>query len=61
MICAFCGKTFDPQTARSACQHCATFGGCNKIKCPHCGYDMPAETRLVKWLRGKLGKRDGQS
>jgi hypothetical protein len=58
VICAFCGKTFDPDSATSACRNCASFGGCKKVKCPHCGYDMPAETKLGKWLRKKLDKSE---
>ena len=61
MICPFCGKTFDGRASRTACGACALLRGCRKIKCPHCGYDLPAETRLMRWLRNKLGKRHGQS
>ena len=61
MMCPFCGKAFDAQASQSACHTCSMLGGCKKVKCPHCGYDMPAETKLVQWLRKKLGKNDGQS
>ncbi len=61
MKCSFCDKEFDEAACQSACGGCAMFGGCHKVKCPHCGYEMPAEPKLVKWLRKKLGKSDGQS
>ncbi|NIA07438.1 MAG: hypothetical protein GWP14_07370 [Actinobacteria bacterium] len=54
MRCNFCGKTFDEESSRKACQRCAVFGGCKMLKCPHCGYEVPAEPGLIKWLKRKL-------
>ncbi|MCE5280047.1 MAG: hypothetical protein ABFD92_11850 [Planctomycetaceae bacterium] len=56
MICSFCGKEFDEAAARKSCGGCSLMGGCRKLKCPHCDYEMPEEPRLVKWLR-KLWKK----
>lgn len=59
MKCSFCDKVFDEDAAEKDCQSCSLFGGCKKIKCPHCGYEMPATPRLVKWLRSKFkGRHD---
>jgi Fe2+ transport system protein FeoA len=30
------------------------FGGCRLVRCPHCGAEMPAEPRIVGWLRRRL-------
>ena len=57
MMCSFCSKTFDEESARKACQRCAVFGGCKMIKCPNCGYETPPETGLVKWLKKKVKKK----
>jgi len=51
MRCDFCGREFDEGAAEEACAACTLFGGCKKVKCPHCGYEMPRETRLVKAIR----------
>ena len=51
MRCDFCGKECDEQAAERACRSCAMLGGCRMLKCPHCGYERPRDTRLVRWLR----------
>ena len=51
MRCPFCAKTFESAKAQMACRNCAMFGGCRKVKCPHCGYEMPQEPGLIGWLR----------
>jgi hypothetical protein len=57
MTCAFCGREFDDTGARRACHSCAMFGGCRKVKCPHCGMEAPAEPASAKWLRTLLTRR----
>jgi len=51
MICSFCGKTFDEESALKQCSQCSLFGGCERIKCPHCGYESPREPKSLKWLK----------
>ena len=58
MKCAFCNKMFNEESSRKSCRNCAVFGGCKMVKCPHCGYESPAEPGLVKWLKRKLKKND---
>lgn len=58
MKCSFCDRQFNPQAARRACRSCALFGGCQKIKCPYCGYETPAEPRLITWLKKGSAKLD---
>jgi len=50
MICSFCGRTFDEESARKQCSGCAILVGCGKVKCPHCGYESPREPKSLKWL-----------
>ncbi len=59
MKCSFCGFSFDEQTAQKGCNGCPFQGGCRKIKCPNCGFEMPEEAGLVKLLRNWRGKRNG--
>lgn len=41
MTCSFCMKTFNLSEAEKTCNQCAMFGGCQKVKCPYCGYEGP--------------------
>lgn len=60
MNCPFCGKTFSQRESEKTCKGCAMFGGCKKIKCPHCGYESPAEPKSAKWLKRLIGKSHEQ-
>ncbi|MBM4016775.1 MAG: hypothetical protein FJ288_00355 [Planctomycetes bacterium] len=61
MTCPFCGKEFGEAAARTACAGCSLVGGCRKVKCPHCGYEMPEETRLVRAIRRWRSRRHDRS
>ena len=50
MRCGFCGREFDP-AQNVACDGCPMHRSCHLVKCPHCGYEMPPEPRLVKLIR----------
>ncbi len=51
MKCALCGHEFEEKSA-GACNGCPMSGACHMVRCPNCGYDTPAEPRLVKALKG---------
>jgi DNA-directed RNA polymerase subunit RPC12/RpoP len=60
--CSFCGHRFAPEDSVVCCARCSLFGtgGCHKIRCPHCGYEMAPPPRLpgliaavVKRVTGK--------
>jgi DtxR family Mn-dependent transcriptional regulator len=53
MKCTYCSKFFDEMASQTVCQSCTLFGGCHKIKCPHCGHEEPMPP---EWIR-KLGDR----
>lgn len=58
MKCSFCGREFDEAASAKSCSGCSLFGGCQLLKCPHCGYESPRETRLVRALKQwKQGRR----
>jgi len=57
MTCGFCGKEFDEAASAKTCQGCALFGGCRKVKCPNCGYEMLGPTKLMKWIEEWKARR----
>lgn len=61
--CEFCGKLFDENSAIPGCRSCPMSRTCNKYKCPNCGYEIPKEPGLIKYLKRKLKKTvsEGQS
>ena len=61
MRCSFCGHDLDPDEAESACGSCPMAKGCRLVRCPRCGYEMPPEARLVKWIRKLRQRAAGRS
>ncbi len=54
MICSCCCKAFEGEEAKKECSNCSMFGACKKVKCPHCGYEMPQEASLIKFFKKYL-------
>lgn len=57
MKCGFCGNEFDPAQATTACGGCPLVRGCHLVRCPRCGYEMPPEAKLVRWLNNLRDRR----
>lgn len=51
MTCSFCARTFLTVDAQKTCHTCALWGGCQKVKCPYCGYESPRETNAIHFFR----------
>jgi rubredoxin len=51
--CTLCGHEFDEKAGEPACARCPMSHGCNLVRCPNCGFEMPAEPRWVRWLKEK--------
>ena len=51
MKCGYCAYEFDPAAAEAACAGCPLTRGCHLVRCPHCGYETPPESKLIGWLR----------
>ena len=51
VICGLCGRVVAAPETRRACAGCGLAGGCRRWKCPHCGYENPAEPALLRWWR----------
>ncbi|HEX2950502.1 MAG TPA: hypothetical protein VHV83_13210 [Armatimonadota bacterium] len=58
LTCPFCAHRFTLDESAVSCSRCSMFGagGCKKIRCPHCGYEMPPPARLPQLL-GKVMKK----
>jgi hypothetical protein len=54
VTCPLCRREFRAEAARRACRGCASAGGCRQVRCPYCGYEIPAEPRALAWLKSKL-------
>ncbi len=51
MKCSLCGLEFSKEDGISACRSCPLSKGCNMVRCPNCGYEIPLETGLVKLIK----------
>lgn len=58
MKCSLCGCEFNEQEGKGGCNTCHVFGACNMIRCPNCGYETPAEPKIIKRFK-KWRKKDG--
>lgn len=59
MTCGMCGRTFTAADSAASCARCSLFGagGCHKVRCPHCGYEMPPPSRLGGLLSRVFGRQ----
>jgi len=58
ITCPFCGYRFKEAERSITCARCSLFGvgGCRKVRCPRCEYEMPPAPRLPG-LVAKLWKK----
>lgn len=61
--CSFCGYRFTEEERSVTCTRCSLFGagGCRKVRCPRCGYEMPAAPRLPGLVAKLVKKVKGAS
>jgi DNA-directed RNA polymerase subunit RPC12/RpoP len=61
ITCAFCGHRFKEEERSVTCTRCSLLGtgGCRKIRCPQCEYEMPAAPRLPGLVAKLLKKARG--
>jgi hypothetical protein len=53
--CGFCGQTFAQDEGQPTCQSCPLRGGCQMVRCPHCGYENPVTPPWVARVRAWFG------
>jgi hypothetical protein len=60
MTCSYCAARFDEERSKEGCAGCSFVGGgCRKVRCPRCGFEMPEPLKLPKFLdtwRRHLGR-----
>ncbi len=61
MTCGMCGGRFDEADGAGACAGCPGAGGCHKVRCPHCGYEMPPPARLPRALAALFDRMKGNT
>ena len=54
--CVFCGQLFSDDDAISLCATCYLTNGCDRKKCPNCGYEHIKESETLNRLTA-LGKK----
>jgi rubredoxin len=55
--CSFCGNSFLESQGVASCKGCPMSKTCNKIKCPHCGFETLKEPGIIKFFRKIWGKK----
>jgi hypothetical protein len=60
--CSMCNYQFSAEEGATACSRCALFagGGCHKVRCPRCAYEMPAPARLPGLVAGVIERLKGK-
>jgi transposase len=56
ITCPLCGATYAETEGRGCRGGCPVSSGCNLLACPRCGYEVPAQTKLTRWLSRWLGQ-----
>ncbi|OPZ84536.1 MAG: hypothetical protein BWY76_01802 [bacterium ADurb.Bin429] len=63
ITCAMCNHHFTAEEGAKSCGNCALLGagGCHKVRCPRCGYEMPAPARLPAAIAELVAKLTGKA
>ncbi len=58
VTCPVCGTRYSEAEGRACHAGCALQPNCQLLSCPHCAYEVPAPTRLTRWLARWFGKNN---
>jgi len=50
VTCPLCGARYSEEEGRTCHAGCPLERGCQLLACPRCGYEVPAPSRLTRWL-----------
>jgi hypothetical protein len=53
--CCFCNRSFAQDEAQPTCSSCPLKGGCQMVRCPHCGYENPVAPAWLGRLKAWFG------
>jgi len=58
IVCPLCGARYSESDGRTCHSGCPLQHGCQLLSCPNCGYEVPASTRMTRWLGRWFGKQE---
>jgi len=50
IACPVCGTVYSVAEGRGCRTACPLAGNCALLSCPYCAHEVPAPTRLTRWL-----------
>ena len=56
ITCPLCGTRYTEAEGRSCRVDCPLHRACQRLSCPYCAHEVPAPSRLTRWLSRWLGK-----
>jgi ribosomal protein L37E len=57
ITCPLCGTRYNETEGQTCHSGCPLQRSCQLLSCPACGYEVPAPTRVTRWLSRWLGKQ----
>jgi hypothetical protein len=60
-VCPLCGARWDEGAGRVCRSACPLASGCRLLRCPHCGYEVPAPGPVTRGLARWLGRAEESS
>ena len=57
ITCSVCGTRYTEDEGRACHVDCPLRSSCGHLSCPFCAHEVPAPTRLTRWLARWLRKR----
>ncbi len=58
MRCSLCGYQFEEDESVVVCAGCPLSKNCNMVRCPNCGFEVPAESELVRILKDRRKEKN---
>jgi hypothetical protein len=59
VTCPLCGTCYSETEGRVCYSGCPLQRSCQLLSCPSCGYEIPAPTRITRWLTAWLKRPEG--
>ncbi len=56
ITCTVCGTRYTEAEGRACHVECPLNGRCSLLSCPYCAHEVPAPTRLTRWLGRWFGR-----